>query len=144
MVGSGIQLSREQFELMEHLLPKQRGNVSIDNLTVLNAILYVAVNGCIWRGLPRKYGRWHTVYTRMSRWAKAGVLDRVFEELQLLNVLRVKIEVVSIDSTSAKVRPDGTGALKKGPLKPSAGGGAGSTPRFIWLPRVLSKSSASA
>jgi transposase len=64
-------------------LPVQRGNVSIDNLTLLNAILYVAVNGCTWRGLPRQYGRWHTVYTRMSRWAKAGVLDRVFEELQM-------------------------------------------------------------
>ena len=103
-----MQLSREQFELIEHLLPKQRGNVAIDNLTVLNAILYVAVNGCTWRGLPRKYGRWHTVYTRMSRWAKAGVLDRVFEELQVLNVLRVKIEVVQMDSTSVKVHPDGT------------------------------------
>jgi len=137
-------LNREQFELVEHVLPKQRGNVAIDNLTVLNAILYVAVNGCTWRGLPRKYGRWHTVYTRMSRWARAGVLDRVFEELQLLNVLRVKIEVVQIDSTSVKVHPDGTGALKKGALKRSGGAGAASTPRFIWLPRVSSTSSASA
>jgi len=139
-----MQLSREQFELIEHLLPKQRGNVAIDNLTVLNAILYVAVNGCTWRGLPSKYGRWHTVYTRMSRWAKAGVLDRVFEELQVLNVLRVKIEVVQMDSTSVKVHPHGTGALKKGALKPSAEAGAASTPRFIWLPRVSSRSSASA
>ena len=139
-----MQLNRDQFGLIKHLLPKQRGNVAIDNLTVLNAILYVAVNGCTWRGLPTKYGRWHTVYTRMSRWAKAGVLDRVFEELQVLNILRVKIEVVSIDSTSIKVHPDGTGALKKGGLKPSAAAAAGSTPRFIWLPRVSSRSSASA
>ena len=56
-----MQLSREQFELIEHLLPKQRGDVTIDNLTVLNAVLYVAVNGCAWRCLPTKYGRWHTV-----------------------------------------------------------------------------------
>jgi len=138
-----MQLTQQQFELIEHLLPTQRGNVAIDNLTVLNAILYVAVNGCTWRGLPSKYGRWHTVYTRMSRWAKAGVLDRVFEELQLLNVLRIKIEVVQLDSTSVKVHPDGTGALKKGALKPSAGVVEGSTPRFIWLPRASSKSSAS-
>ena len=61
VVGSGMQLSREQFELIEHLLPKQRGDVTIDNLTVLNAVLYVAVNGCAWRCLPTKYGRWHTV-----------------------------------------------------------------------------------
>src|SRR5690554_8049699 len=109
-----MQLSREQFALIEHLLPVQRGNVRIDNLTLLNAVLFVAVNGCTWRALPQEYGRWHTVYTRMSRWAKAGVLDRVFEELQVLNLLRVRIEVVSLDSTSVKVHPDGTGALKKG------------------------------
>ena len=104
----------------------------------------MAVNGCTWRALPQEYGRWHTVYTRMSRWAKAGVLDRVFEELQVLNLLRVRIEVVSLDSTSVKVHPDGTGALKKGGLKPSGAAAAGSTPKFIWLPRASSRSSASA
>ena len=51
-----MQLSREQFELIEHVLPKQRGNVAIDNLTVLNAILFVAVNACTWRGLPPRSG----------------------------------------------------------------------------------------
>ncbi len=134
-----MQLAREQFALIEHLLPVQRGNVSIDNLTLLNAILYVVVNGCTWRGLPAHYGRWHTVYTRMSRWAKAGVLDRVFEELQMLQLLKVRIE-----STSIKVHPDGTGALNKGAPKPSAAPVEGSTPRFIWLPRASSRSSASA
>ena len=104
VVGCGMQLAREQFALIEHLLPIQRGNVSIENLTLLNAILYVAANGCTWRGLPAEYGRWHTVYTRMSRWAKAGILDGVFEELQLLQLLKVRIEVVSLDSTSIKVQ----------------------------------------
>lgn len=56
-----MQSTREQVELIEHLLPKQRGNVAIHNLAILNAIVYVAVNGCTWPGLPRKYGRWHTV-----------------------------------------------------------------------------------
>ena len=120
LVGVVMQVRREQFDLIEHLLTTQRGNVAIDNLTVLNAILYVAANGCNRRGLPRKYGRWHTVYTRMSRWANAGVLDRVFEELQLLDILRVSIEVGSIDGASVKVHGGGTGALKTGALKPSA------------------------
>ncbi len=139
-----MQLTREQVALIEHLLPVQRGNVRIDKFTLLNAILYVAVHGCTWRGVPAEYGRWHTVYTRMSRWAKAGVLDRVFEELQMLQLLRVRIEVVSLDSTSIKVHPDGTGALKKGALKPSAAAAGDSTPRFIWLPRASSRSLASA
>jgi transposase len=139
-----MQLTREQYALIEHLLPVQRGNVSIDNLTLLNAILYVAVNGCTWRGLPAEYGRWHTVYTRMSRWAKAGILDTVFEELQMLQLLKARIEVASLDSTNIKVHPDGTGALKNAAPKPSAASAVGSTPRFIWLPRASSRSSASA
>ena len=58
------------------------------------------MNGGTWRGLPPQYGRSHTVYTRTSRWAKAGVCDRVFGELRMLQLLRVRIEVVSLDSTS--------------------------------------------
>lgn len=138
-----MQLTAEQFALIEHLLPVQRGNVRIDNHRFLNGILYVLINGCTWRALPAEYGRWHTVYTRMQRWMRNGVLDRVFEELQLLNLLRVRIEVLSLDSTSIKVHPDGTGAPKKGALKPSAGAGVDSTPSFIYLPRASSKSSAS-
>jgi transposase len=72
-----VELSEEQFALVEHLLALQLANVSIDNLSVLNGILYVAVNGCTWRGLPRKYGRWHTVYTRMSRWVNGRGTGRV-------------------------------------------------------------------
>ena len=51
----------------------------------------------------------------MNRWAKNGVLDRVFEKLQLEQIVRVRIEAFSLDSTSVKVHPDGTGALKNGP-----------------------------
>ena len=57
-------------------LPVQRGNVSLSNLQVLNAILYVAEHGCKWRGLPTRVGNWHTIYTRMNRWSRNGVLDR--------------------------------------------------------------------
>ena len=87
--------------------------MSLSNLQVLNAVLYVAEQGCKWCGLPKRFGRWHTVYMRMSRWSKAGVLDRVFEKLQVEQIVRIKLEDVSLDSTSIKVHPDGTGALKK-------------------------------
>ncbi|CDS48668.1 Mobile element protein [Polaromonas sp. CG9_12] len=131
-----MQLTREQFELIAPLLPRQRGNVLLENLQVLNAIFCVAANGCKWRALPSHYGCWHTIYTRMSRWAKAGVLDAVFERLQRERLMRVRIEAVSLDSTIIKVHPDGTGALKKTLPKPSARAGAAGLPNFIWLPRV--------
>jgi transposase len=108
-----MQLTPDQFKQIADLLPRQRGNVSLDNLQVINAILYVAANGCKWRALPERYGNWHIVYMRMMRWSKAGVLDRVFERLQRQRPMRVRIEAVCLDSSVMKVHPDGTGAPKK-------------------------------
>jgi transposase len=134
-----MEISEAQYERIKDALPVQRGNVSLSNLQVLNAVLYVAEHGCKWRGLPKRFGRWHTVYMRMSRWSKSGVLDRVFEKLQVEQIVRIKLEAVSLDSTSIKVHPDGTGALKKTDLSPSASPEADGTPRFIWLPRMLER-----
>lgn len=134
-----MEITAEQFATIEHCLPRQRGNVSLSNLDVLNAILYVAEHGCKWRGLPKRFGNWHTIYTRMNRWSKAGVLDRVFEQLQCNQIVRIKIEAVSMDSTSIKVHPDGMGALKKTDRSPSASPEADGTQRFIWLPRMLGR-----
>ena len=134
-----MEITAAQFGQIEDCLPKQRGNVSLSNLQVVNAILFVAEHGCKWRGLPKRFGNWHTIYTRMNRWSKAGVLDRVFERLQQAQVVRIKIEAVSLDSTSIKVHPDGTGALKKTARRQSANPVADGTSRFIWLPRMLAR-----
>ncbi len=85
----------------------------LPNLQVLNTILYVAEQGCKWRGLPKKFGNWHSIYTRANRWAKQGVLDRVFTALQDGDIINIQVQHVSLDSTAVKVHPDGTGALKK-------------------------------
>ena len=132
-----MEITQAQYQQVAHCLPTQRGNVSLSNLDVLNAILYVAEQGCKWRGLPKRFGNWHTIYTRMNRWSKSGVLERVFEHLQRAQIVRIKIEAVSLDSTVVKVHPDGTGALKKTDPKPSANRAADGPPRFIWLPRML-------
>jgi transposase len=108
-----MEITEAQYRRIETILPRQRGNVKLSNLDLLNAILYVAEHGCKWRGLPQRFGNWHTIYTRMNRWAKSGVLDNVFEKLQREQLVRLKIEAVSLDSTLVKVHPDGTGALKK-------------------------------
>ncbi len=134
-----MEITVEQYQKIKDSLPIQRGNVKLENLQVLNAILYVAEQGCKWRGLPSRFGNWHSIYTRMNRWAKSGVVDRVFEKLQTEQIVRIKIEAFSLDSTSVKVHPDGTGALKKTDLRPSANLAADGTQRFIWLPRMLER-----
>jgi transposase len=134
-----MELTESQYQLIQPFLPRQRGNVALSNRQVLNAILYVAEHGCKWRGLPTHFGNWHTIYTRMNRWAKRGVLDRVFVALQERQIMHVRVEAVSLDSTAVKVHPDGTGARKKTGRKPSANPVLAGPPRFIWLPQMLER-----
>lgn len=129
-------LSQEQFERIEGFLPVQRGHVVISNLQLLNAVLYVVENGCKWRGLPSSFGKWHTVYTRLRRWQRKGVLDRVFRALQEQQIVVVTLQVLGLDSTSVKVHPDGAGALKKTARKPLDARAGETPPRFIWSPRM--------
>ncbi len=129
-------ITQEQYELLHPYLPVQRGNVKISNLILINAVLYVAENGCKWRSLPREFGVWHTIYMRIRRWAENGVLDRLFEALQAHNLVRIKVECLGLDSTSIKVHPDGTGALKKTDLNPLANHEVDGQQKFIWLPRM--------
>jgi transposase len=134
-----MEITVEQYKKIKDSLPIQHGNVKLQNLQVLNAILCVAEQGCKWRGLPSRFGNWHSIYTRMNRWAKNGVLDRVFEKLQTEQIVLIKIEAFSLDSTSVKVHPDGTGVLKNTDHRPSANLAADGTPRFIWLPQMLER-----
>ena len=132
-----MDITEAQYRRIADCLPRPRGNVRVDHLNFINALLHVAEQGCKWRGLPRRFGSWHTIYTRMNRWSKAGVLDRLFARLQQEQIIALKLEAVSLDSTIIKVHPDGTGALKKTGRKPSANPAEAGPPRFIWLPRML-------
>lgn len=134
-----MELTREQYEQIQDYLPVPRGNVGHDNLVLLNAILHVAEHGFQVERPARRFGNWHSIYVRMNRWAKKGVLDQLFAKLQQRQVLRLKIEVFSLDSTSVKVHPDGTGAFKRTDHRPSESRAADGTPKFIWLPRMLER-----
>ena len=84
-------LNDDQYNLIKPYLPVQRGNVKIANLTLINAVLYIAENGCKWRALPREFGNWHTIYTRLKRWAENGVLERLFVVLQKEKLIQISI-----------------------------------------------------
>ena len=132
-----MEIAQEQYERIEHLFPKQRGNIKISNLDAVNASLYVAEHGCKWRGLPERFGKWYTVYKRMNRLSKSGVLDRVLEGLARERIISLDVETLSLDSTIVKVHPDGTGASKETVLRPLGSPGVGGPPRFIWSPPMI-------
>ena len=132
-------LSNAQYAMLWPPLPVQRGNVKINNRQLLNALLYIAENGCKWRCLPKAYGHWHTLYTRLRRWADKGVLERIFTALQEQRLIAIHVDCIGLDSTIIKVYPDAAGALKKMAHKPSENLEADGTAKFIWLLRMIER-----
>ena len=53
-------------------MPRQCGNVAVDNHTFVNALLWMCRTGAPWRDLPECYGKWVTVYQRFDRWSGNG------------------------------------------------------------------------
>lgn len=131
-----MKLAYEQYCRIQHLMPVQRRKAEIANYDFLCAILYIIENGCKWRALPKEYGNWHTIYVKLNRWSKNGTLERIFEALQNEGIISIETTVVCLDSTTVKVHPDGTGALKKTGSRLLYVQKAGLLPRFIWLPRL--------
>ncbi len=134
-----MEITEEQYERIKDALPVQRGNVRLSNLQVLNAVLYVAEQGCKWRGLPKRFGRWHTIYTRMNRWSKNGVLDQVIREVAVGADRADQDRGVRARLDLDQGASGRHGRSKKTDLKPSASRAGDGTPRFIWLPRMLER-----
>ena len=114
-----MEINNDQYEKIKHLLPVQRGNVAIDNIAFINALLYICENGCKWRRLPKEYGNWHVIYKRFNRWVKAGIIAKLFQELHVSGAADATILKRLIDSMAVPVHPDACGALKKTGNKPS-------------------------
>jgi transposase len=75
-------LSPLQEELIKDFLPSSKPGGrprSVDIIEVLNAILYVLVNGVPWRNLPGEFPPSGTVYHYFSQWRKEGVWEEIHE-----------------------------------------------------------------
>ena len=115
-----VERSEARYARIKDCLPHRRGHMSIDNRTLLNALLFVLENGCKWRAVSWHFDRWHTVYLRLARGSRAGVIGRVFARLPAEQIFAVRIKAVGLDSTSIKVHPDGTGARQRLSYRPIA------------------------
>ena len=136
-------ITLDQFMRVAHLLPRQRGNVAVDNHTFVNALLWMCRTGAPWRDPPERHGKWITVYQRFNRWSGNGATRRLFTALQEERIIKVEIRVPAMDSTSVKVHRHAAGAPKRGAPGPSASPGEGGTPKFTWYPTARARSSRS-
>lgn len=107
------ELTDEQWERIAHLLPGQPGKPGDngrDNRKFVNAVFWIAKTGAPWRDLPERLGKWNSVHRRFSRWAKAGVWQKILEELNG----DADLEWLMLDSTVNRAHQHAAGAKKKG------------------------------
>ena len=135
-----MKITEAQYARIADHFPVQRGNVKTGNRDFINAILYITENGCKWRALPKEFGNWATIYKKFSRWAKNGVIQRVFAALQAEEIIAIHVEVLAVDSTSCKVHPDGHGVLKNSESRPSGNREVVGIPSFMWYPQMIRSS----
>ena len=69
-------------------------------------MLYRYTAGIPWRDLPERFGDFHVVHTRHSRWSKSGARQRVFEAL----AQDADNEYVMIDATIVRAHQHSAGA----------------------------------
>ena len=98
------------------LLPVRTGPASKrGDRDFVNAVIWRTKTGVSWRDLPERFDSWKTVYNRFSRWAKAGVWERLFKEL----AIEVDETGSILDATIVRAHQD-------------AAGGKGGSDAIIW------------
>ena len=93
-----IEITQEQDALIAPSLPGHRSNVGSSKRHVRNAFVSVVAHGGKWRGLPQGFANWHAIATRISRWFKGDVHDRIVAARQQAQILRLRIAAVRRDS----------------------------------------------
>lgn len=107
------ELSEAQWLRIAPMLPGKAtdpGRTGADNRLFVNGVLWVLRSGAYWQHLPERYGKWKSVHARFTRWAKAGVWEKVFTEL----IKDRDSKYLMLDTTLVRVHQQAAGG-KGGP-----------------------------
>lgn len=118
-------LTHAAYEKIRGYLPKEKstGRPGMDIRLFLDALIFIVREGCSWRSIPEKYGKWNSIYKKFRSWEDQdifrklywclmGLYDETSDGLVLIEQIYYS---VSIDSTSNKVHQNAAGARKDAP-----------------------------
>ena len=144
-------LTDTQWARLQPLLPPPRpakgskgGRPRNADRPIMNGMLWILRTGAPWPDVPARYGPPSTVSTRLYRWQKAGIWDRIFAAVQEQAdaVGDLDWEPHHVDATVMRAHQHAAGA-KKGTHKArhSAVVKAASAPRSISAVRAAASRS---
>jgi transposase len=107
-------LTDGQWQLLEALVPRPKPGgwpARYSRREIVNALLYQARNGCVWRGLPHDLPPYRIVFHYFRAWQKDGTWDKIHDALRD-KVRRAagkapKPSVAILDSQSVKTTEQG-------------------------------------
>ena len=80
------ELSDAEWARIGPLLPAETGRrgrpADLPNRTFMNAIFYIAKTGVPWRDLPERFGPWHTIHNKFTRWNRKKVFQQILDEFK--------------------------------------------------------------
>jgi putative transposase len=83
--GMNTDLTDAEWALVADLFEREGGRgkpVQYDRRHMVNACCYVVRTGCAWRLLPKSFPPWEAAYKTFSRWAAAGMFERMHDRLR--------------------------------------------------------------
>lgn len=115
-MAAGWLIARDElWEIVEPMLSGSEqastGRPRVPDRTAFGAILFVLFTGTAWKQVPRELGcSGSTAHERFTRWAKAGVFERLHGELlRRLNAAgRIDWSAGIIDGTHIRALKGGT------------------------------------
>jgi transposase len=93
-------------EVFRASLPR-RGAKGRDDLLFLEAVHYFSVHNITWRALPKRFGKWNSVWKRFDRLSKAGVFETFFDHLAALSSSAHLVQMFDSTVVRAMCRPQG-------------------------------------
>ena len=96
------ELTNAQWARIEESLPGKASDPGVtarDNRLFVNGVLWVLRSGARWSDLPERYGKYKSVHKRFTRWARAGIWERIFADL----VKDADNDYIMLDSTIVRV-----------------------------------------
>ena len=107
-----VEISQEAWRSIHPFL-KTLPNVYVGNPEAcrrfLSALVWMTKEGATWRGMPKVYGYWNTIYRRFGRWCDAGIFEKLHDHFHAAG----EISALLIDSTIVRAHTSAAGAPKK-------------------------------